>query len=168
MIYYAIFIELTKDLKNIVLNEKLKFLKFSTTDLVNHPPHITLLTFTKKSDNILNKFDFKPIDLMITNKDYFFDEQKTYTLFLNIKKNQELKSLHYQSINLLNQEKNPILYEYIKSEWRPHITIGQISNFEIAENFKFEQFNLKFKVNKLSYVKFENGKHLVLQEKKYD
>ena len=70
-------------------------------------------------------------------------------------------------ILLSDKKNNNLLYTYIKSDWIPHITIGQIRDKKYAEQFANEKYKIEIFLNRLSYIKYENKKHITLKEKKY-
>ena len=167
MNYYGLFIELPKKLEALIHEEKKKIKELSINEFVNHPPHITLATFSKPYKKVFDEISFTPTPIAITNKDYFIDDNSHFTLYYNIKLNSSLVELHYQIINNLNEKNIDLTYPYIKSEWKAHITIGQIKNKEFAMKFASEKYKTEVTVDRLSYIKYENKKHHYLKEKKY-
>jgi len=167
MNYYGLFIELPKKLEALIYREKKKIKELSINEFVNHPPHITLATFSNPYKEVLDEISFTPTPIVITNKNYFVDDNSNLTLYYNVKSNPSLVDLHYQIINNLNKKNINILYPYIKSEWKAHITIGQIKNKGYALKFSNENPKIETIVDVLSYIKYENNKHLNLKKKKY-
>lgn len=168
MKYYAVFLEPPQDLLKISNKLKKNHKRHSISDLVNHPPHITVLTFLDHINNVLQNIQFKAININITKKDYFYTKPDTYTLFLNVKNNNLLINLHSQIINLANKNSSQIMYSHVNANWKPHLTIAQTNDIKIAQNFKNEKFNQNFLVNKISYCVFENGIHKELDNRYYD
>ena len=167
MNYFALFIALPKKLESFIYEEKEKIKNLSINEYVDHPPHVTVVTFSKPYEEIFDEIVFNPTHIAIDKKGYFYDEDKNYTLYYNIKQSSSLIDLHYQVIDNLNKKNIKSLYPYLRSDWKPHITIGKIKDKKYAEKFINEKYKIETTVDRLSYIKYENEKHVNLKEKKY-
>ncbi len=167
MTYFAIFINLTNDLETSIYRDKESLKKFSTNEYVEHPPHITLATFANPCELILDKLTFNKTKILIDKKDYFSDTDLNYTLYYNIKKNSCLNKLHNNVVDIIENENIKMLYPFTGPDWKAHITLAQVKNKKFAKQFSREKYKIETIVDTLSYVKYENEKHITLKEKKY-
>jgi 2'-5' RNA ligase len=167
MSYFGLFVELPKKFETFIYEEKNKIKNFSINEFVDHPPHITLATFSEPYKEIFEEISFKPTQILVQQKKYFTDENSNFTLYYDIKPDSSLIDLHHQVVDRLDKKNNNLLYTYIKSDWIPHITIGQIRDKKYAEQFANEKYKIEIFLNRLSYIKYENKKHITLKEKKY-
>lgn len=167
MNYYGLFIDLPDELTSFVYEEKKKIMEFSISEFVHHPPHITLATFSKPCENLLDKISFKPTHLNIDESDFFYDEDNYYTLFFNVTINQSLIDLHHQIVQRLTEGNNKLIYPYIGPNWKAHITVGQIKNKNSLAKFLNKKHKIEATVDRLSYIRYENGLHTTLKERKF-
>ncbi len=167
MTYFAIFINLTKDLETSIFRDKEKLRKFSTNEYVDHPPHITLATFANPCEILLDKLAFRKTEIVVDKVEYFSDNDLNYTLYYNIKENSSLNKLHNNVVDIIEKENLKMLYPFTGPNWKPHITLAQVKNKKFAKQFSNEKYKIETTVDTLSYVKYENEKHLTLKEKKY-
>lgn len=167
MNYFGLFVDLPQELESFVYEEKKKIKEVSISDFVYHPPHITLATFSDPYEEALDNISFEATPISIDKPDFFCDKDDNYTLFLNLKINSSLINLHNQVINKLNNENINLIYPYVGPNWKAHITIGQIKNKNSLEKFLNEKYKIDTVVDKLRYIKYENGEHMTLKERKY-
>tara|TARA_B110000003_G_C16128297_1_gene330634 strand:+ start:50 stop:448 length:399 start_codon:yes stop_codon:yes gene_type:complete len=132
MSYFGLFVELPKKFETFIYEEKNKIKNFSINEFVDHPPHITLATFSEPYKEIFEEISFKPTQILVQQKKYFTDENSNFTLYYDIKPDSSLIDLHHQVVDRLNKKNINLLYTYIKSDWKPHITIGQIKDKKYA------------------------------------
>jgi 2'-5' RNA ligase len=167
MNYFGLFVDLPEELESFIYEEKEKIKEISISQYVYHPPHITLATFLEPYEEIFDDISFKPTHIFVDKKDFFCDEDQNYTLYFNIRKNPSLIDLHYQIVKRLNERNINLIYPYIGPDWKAHITVGQIKNKKSLEQFLNEKYKIETTVDRLSYIKYKNEKHLTLKERKY-
>ena len=167
MSYFALFINLNKDLETSIERDKEKLKQFSSNEFVDHPPHITLATFATPCEKLLDKITFNKTEILIDKKDYFSDNDLNYTLYYNIEENSSLNNLHNKAVDIVEKENVNMLYPFIGPDWKPHITLAQVRNKKFAKQFSAKKYKIETIVDTLSYVKYEKGKRLTLEEKKY-
>jgi len=103
MSYFALFINLNKDLETSIERDKEKLKQFSSNEFVDHPPHITLATFATPCEKLLDKITFNKTEILIDKKDYFSDNDLNYTLYYNIEENSSLNNLHNKAVDIVEK-----------------------------------------------------------------
>ena len=93
MSYFGLFVELPKKFKTFIYEEKNKIKNFSINEFVDHPPHITLATFSEPYKEIFEEISFKPTQILVQQKKYFTDENSNFTLYYDIKPDSSLIDL---------------------------------------------------------------------------
>ena len=147
MIHLGIFIEPVGDLNSSILEMKDEIKnQCIQTELVSHPPHMTLIHGNyKNKQEIIEKFKmfkFNSFKIETTDFYYFKNDINTGldTLVVNIIKSKELKALFEKILDIFKPDNSDLFKNYLKNDrfrtniletgypfdpemWIPHFTI---------------------------------------------
>lgn len=148
--------------------------KFESSHSLNSPPHLTLVSPFRATENDLNTLDEIVIDCVkninsiqveLNNISHF----DSHAIFIDVKLNEKLSELQSQLENNFRNHSEQFGYRYRNRSFRPHITLAfkdlTEETFQKAyHNLKNLTFDESFKVKKLSLLRHDGKKWEVFKE----